>query len=1073
MGSKFQRWLAGFSSYKRSFNLGVLSGDDEVKNIYEAAEDVGKLPFNRSKVMFLGDARVGKTSLRRLLMGEQFQIDEPSTEGIDTRMCTAKEVDYSWKESKSQHGNDFEIGASWYTAKTAIESSPKQTREPPSPPKTPKVKTSKRSLTFREWVNQTLSDNQYMSISFVIPLILSAVLYGATLPFGFVFLEWTMFIAVVMCNGDFLSAYRYGTSLAIMMAVDIHFRCSVTPNAILNNLDNLCFHWPLANYLAFCFAFTFFGFILGIFFGYGCRAGIAFGLCLLASPGQLTSLDQLQLSNLSADLMSTLEAAISIVGDLAGICIYRYFDVITSNHLWILPRRIIGVISFFFLVSVFLSVSATNMPIVLPFILGMLLWSGKLTGEFLGRDLDKKFGSGYFLKKFVGVMVGLLLGYGMGWKLHSPTLKTVLILIFTASVLTHPVIELYVFWKVRTQRFPIINVRDAMKEQSAGSSRLATRLSLWDFAGDQLYHATHQIFIASHAVYLLVFNFERAAKNRKEQFQRLLFWLNSIRTHAKHEDAVIFLVGTHRDSVSASVRYELSSYFHENLYDYFCDRLVMNDDGTPVFPIENSKPLDIDARKLRNCISEKSQEAEYMKAEFPLKYLHFYELIKSKRKTASKFGLEYAICGYREVHEFAKENCKICDSLEFELMLGFFHKAGEIIFHAEEEILNNFIIFDPQVLVDIVKNLINIPPFHKRYHRVAPFWRMMEKNGIADSRLVSHIVEPMKVSKEMAVSLLQAYDLMCLIPHESPVDNQLYLVPGLLPLYMATEKDMDWWLLKGDKDVYYIDFCGFLPEGVFSRLLARCFRVGVTPSHVTTRNVYYNVGKFLFDKDLNYKLELVNDSPQQPLVKVTVQRTSCTKTWKFLKWFLFQLEAIRQRDFKYMKYICGVLCPNEDHNCLLQPGPRHIVKLASEENALPLPNELMALQCEGRRFAFDGFCEKSKDENIHQTPCRISMHTRISELPPSLYKQICNSMNIVQPLQGDWRDLAGELQHTQHEVQILRNVDNPCDALLQQWSCHSGVTVKQFIEVLLGPNLGRQDVVTLIKEAMGERKDID
>ncbi|XP_070562819.1 uncharacterized protein [Ptychodera flava] len=929
MGSKFQQWLAGFSNYKRSFNLGVLSGDDEVKSIYETAEDVGKLPFNRSKVMFLGDARVGKTSLRRLLMGEQFQGDEPSTEGIETRMCTAKEVDYSWTESKSPHENDFEIGASWYTAKAAMESSSYQTREPPSPPKTSKTKSGKRSLTFRERVNQTLSDVQYIGMFVSIPLTLSAILYGAALPFGFIFLEWTIFFAIiVVCNGDVLNAYRYGTSLAIMMAVDICFRCSFTPNAILNYLDNLCFHWPMANYFVFCVAFTLFGFILGIFFGYGCRAGIAFGLCLLASPGQLTSLDQLQLSNLSVDFTSTLEAVTSILGDLAGICIYRYWDVITSNHPWIFPRGIMGVISFFLLISVVLSVSTINMPIVLPFILGMLLWSGKLTGEFLGRDLDKKFGSGYFLKKMVGIMVGLLLGYGMGWTFHSPTLKTVSIFIFIASVLTHPLIELYVFWKVRTQRFPILNVRDAMKEQSAGSSRLATRLSLWDFAGDQLYHVTHQIFIASHAVYLLVFNFERAAKNKKEQFQRLLFWLNSIRTHAKHEDAVIFLVGTHRDSVMVSVRNELSSYFHKKLYDFFCDRLVMNDDGTPIFPIENSKPLDTDARKLRNYILEKSQEAEYMKAEFPLKYLHFYELIKSKRRAARKFGLEYAICGYREVHEFAQENCKISDSLEFELMLGFFHKAGEIIFHAADETLKNFIIFDPQVLVDIMKNLINIPPFHKRYHRVAPFWRKLEKTGIADSRLVSHIVEPMKVSKEMAVSLLQAYDLICLIPHESEVDNQLYLVPGLLPLYMATEIDEDRLSVKGDKDVYYIDFCGFLPEGVFSRLLARCFRVDVTPSRVTTRNVYYNVGKFLFDKVLNYKLELINESPQQPLVKVTVQRTSNTKAWRFLDWFLFQLEAIRQRDFKYMKYICGVLCPNEDHTCLSKLDLLHIVKLA-------------------------------------------------------------------------------------------------------------------------------------------------
>jgi internalin A len=65
-------------------------------------------------------------------------------------------------------------------------------------------------------------------------------------------------------------------------------------------------------------------------------------------------------------------------------------------------------------------------------------------------------------------------------------------------------------------------------------------LHVWDFGGQQIYHATHQFFLTHRSVYVLVWN---AGVN--EDAARLRFWLETITTLAP--DARILLVATHHD----------------------------------------------------------------------------------------------------------------------------------------------------------------------------------------------------------------------------------------------------------------------------------------------------------------------------------------------------------------------------------------------------------------------------------------------------------------------------------------------------------------------------------------------
>lgn len=69
--------------------------------------------------------------------------------------------------------------------------------------------------------------------------------------------------------------------------------------------------------------------------------------------------------------------------------------------------------------------------------------------------------------------------------------------------------------------------------------------NIWDFAGQEEYYCTHQFFLSSFALFIVVVDV--SAKIDPKWRERLNFWLYSVRVQAPN--APIFLVGTHTDKM--------------------------------------------------------------------------------------------------------------------------------------------------------------------------------------------------------------------------------------------------------------------------------------------------------------------------------------------------------------------------------------------------------------------------------------------------------------------------------------------------------------------------------------------
>ena len=84
-----------------------------------------------------------------------------------------------------------------------------------------------------------------------------------------------------------------------------------------------------------------------------------------------------------------------------------------------------------------------------------------------------------------------------------------------------------------------IKIDDWVIDLEDGSTLTFSR---WDFAGQSVYYNTHQFFLSSRGVYLLVWNVRLGS-----EYAGLEFWLSSISVHAP--GAPIFVIGTHIDQV--------------------------------------------------------------------------------------------------------------------------------------------------------------------------------------------------------------------------------------------------------------------------------------------------------------------------------------------------------------------------------------------------------------------------------------------------------------------------------------------------------------------------------------------
>ena len=173
-------------------------------------------------------------------------------------------------------------------------------------------------------------------------------------------------------------------------------------------------------------------------------------------------------------------------------------------------------------------------------------------------------------------------------------------------------------------------------------------ITLWDFAGQRLYYASHSVFLSGRAVYILVHNLnknllataEPCARqgtneipldnpNNETNLDNLLSWLVSVHnirsnanTNVAHQGTKqsylrppVIIVGTNLDQPFEDVKTTEKHIENSISGKEYAKHVLM-----PYFAVDNTTENDEGVQKLRRKIMEVLKDEPYMGEEVPLRY---------------------------------------------------------------------------------------------------------------------------------------------------------------------------------------------------------------------------------------------------------------------------------------------------------------------------------------------------------------------------------------------------------------------------------------------------------------------
>ncbi|XP_071169700.1 uncharacterized protein [Mytilus edulis] len=1039
---------------KLTTGMSYIYGPDG-KKAHEEAIEYDKDKSYRLVVNIVGKVAQGKTSLRRLLIGEDFNENEQSTVGIEHELVetlgTTPNPGNFWSKVDLQMANvdECNIIVGKHVRKR-LENSQRQKKH-----KAEIQSFLKATLLsyFMLFLYFTASESEvslcpWFSVMLIVSLAFSGLLLFGSLRDGF---GMTLGVLCLVLYNDCLLRWK--------------------SYELFEHLEyNVCLMWSVV------YAFLYFArihMVMAFSMGISTGLGFCFVLCLMQPPWTREIL--------SHNVFKDPHLHIFTMCVLIGIWTLRHPEIIAAT--FTILALISPFISKAFIFSV-LSGLGCGYSHVIFIKLGFDTYV-KLLNKVL-KSVSESRRNRRFICYFLGIIPGIFITIVLEWKLSKQWF--VHAIFGTFVIIFIEVCHSFLEGKVEANpKASISNATKVLDSKSEASLKFVIR----DFAGHPLYHSVHHIYMMGHCVYLIVFSATEAKRNFKYCFAEILYWLQAIFVHDRFPSVRAFIIGTHRDDkslsrddidmVSEKILNHLPRQFHNMVvWNRLTDR--------PVFYVENSirNPKDDDHLYLRQQLLDLAKDS--MKPEYPIKYLYFYRVINDCRLRGRLIETLETIEQLCCEHE-----CSVTADGELEDLLNYFHESGEIIYNSYDNNQNQLVVLDPKALVDIMTSLVRAPPRADRQAEYMLAWNTVVDLGIATRKLLHHIIEksPLvseEINVDIVIGLLEYLDLVCKldlgIDGRNVTGEKCYL---LIPLVKDTlPYPQNYWDDISSDTILYFDFGPVVPKFIFTRLVCQCTSethvdVGMNGSYhlnVCTSKALFTF-RSGFRQSNSFKIELLDikesATPTQQLLKIVIRGSEQESCMELTKRLCQKICNIVDRDFRKCRYKIGVMCPFEGPHEFCQ-NEHHIFSLYESIKPegyhrvlrIDLPDN-KEFWCRGRQFSFrHGQIIVSPIQNAHHQLERQRSglwDVNILDLPPRLFSDICDDLNIFNALGRDWRLLAETLGKSKRQIELLkmRSPRDPCDALLQDWAASTTeATVERLVEKLT--RMERFDVVRRLED---------
>jgi len=418
------------------------------------------------------------------------------------------------------------------------------------------------------------------------------------------------------------------------------------------------------------------------------------------------------------------------------------------------------------------------------------------------------------------------------------------------------------------------------------------RVHLWDFGGQEIYHATHQFFLTERSLYILLVD------NRREN-PNLCYWLNIIELLSN--SSPVFLVQNEKQDRRCEINFPQLRGDFENLEKLLTTNLADN------------RGLETLQRELQNRITT----LDHISKGIPKHWAKVRHVLENyaQRKTHIKVSEFYDIC--------ANQGFDNSDERAMLSLSKYLHDLG-IILHFQtnadkkKSILFNWVILRPEWATNAVYKvtdneqvIANCGYFNDE--NLSEIWIHRQYQGLHDELL--ELMENFKIC------------------YRIPGQRGHYIAPQRLPLE-APEYDWD------DTDNLIVRYkYEFMPKGIITRLIVEMHRLICRPntppsSGAAREDIVWRDGVLLAD---NYAKAEVIENYHQREIRI---RVSGTPKNYLLNSIRHKLREIHDDYDKRLKYEELIPC-----NCSQCKGSQNPYSYAFDDLRRRLANRKYTVEC--------------------------------------------------------------------------------------------------------------------------------
>jgi internalin A len=332
------------------------------------------------------------------------------------------------------------------------------------------------------------------------------------------------------------------------------------------------------------------------------------------------------------------------------------------------------------------------------------------------------------------------------------------------------------------------------------------RLNVWDFGGQEIYHATHQFFLTKRSLYLLVCNCRTS-----EEENRLEYWLKLIQSFGGGSPVII--VGNKKDEQPLDI-----------------NRKALRDKYPNIKAIlETSCQTGDGIEELRAAIYDQVAQLHDVYNLLPLSWFEVKERLEAMERDFISYNEYIGICCRNDVYEGHNQ----------EQLIDLLHNLGLVLNFREHPILKDTNVLNPDWVTAGIYALLSDEDLKTN------------TKGILTHDDLTRVLDGERYPPERhryLTDLMQEFQLCFELPDCS---SPKFLIPGLLPKDEPEDTD-----LEGDTLEFQYHY-RILPEGVLSRFIVLshekihkqvCWRSGVMLEYCEGEEVY-NIARIKADPE--------------------------------------------------------------------------------------------------------------------------------------------------------------------------------------------------------------------------------